>query len=197
MRGAVVIFVLIQLLSVRASEIQDLGVVSTETVLALEKCKRRQDFKMFKIEVLPQNLRGETNKVLILTTNSSLKLDDFAMVPQGPAIMGVRSICQDDTASPVSLFKIDIQREAPSPTRVRKLRRMLPLDHQKIEHVIEAITPKHDELPPMPPMPATEAAPTNSVRQAFAPLPGGTNDSYAQYQWRLEQAALHGRRRSQ
>lgn len=179
-----------------ASEIVDLGVFSENSVLNLEGCKRRKDFSRFQIEFLPQNARGMTNKVTITTTNDVLKLGDLATVPQGVAIMGVRSYCEDGAVSELALYRIDVQRAGPSKPRVMLRRALKPVSEQQIEHVIERLEAPTEfpPMPPMPPIPGTNAA---IVRTALLPLPGGTNDSYARYQHRLEQAALLGRRRSQ
>jgi hypothetical protein len=170
-----------------AAEIVDLGVITQTSLIELHKCERRKDFAWFKVEILPRNMRGWTNKVTFQTTNSFLKLDDLAAVPEGVAVMGVRSYCGDGTASPVALFKIDVQREGPDAPTVTVSQILRMPQEQKIEHVIDAMTP----VTPPPPMPGQTNAP-----HAVMPLPGGKNSSYAHYQQRLEDAA-RGKRRSQ
>jgi hypothetical protein len=184
---AIILFLLPMCLG--AAEVVDLGVISHTSLIELHKCERRKDFARFKIEILPRNLRGWTNKVEFTTTNSFLKLDDLAAVPEGVAVMGVRSYCVDGVASPLALFKIDVQREAPNAPRATVSQILTMPTEQKIEHVLEGNRP----VTPPPPMPGQ----TNPPAQSAMPLPGGHPTSYAQYQRRLEEAALLGRRRSQ
>jgi hypothetical protein len=181
------LFLLLVPVCLSAAEIKDLGVISSTSLIELHKCERRKDFALFKVEILPRNMRGWTNKVTFTTTNNFLKLDDLAAVPEGVAIMGVRSYCADGTPSPVALFKIDVQRDGPdAPTATVSQILRMPQE-QKIEHVIQALTP----VTPPPPLPGQ----TNAPRAAM-PLPGGSGSSYAQYQQRLEDAA-RGKHRSQ
>jgi hypothetical protein len=179
------------------ANIEDLGVFTTHSMIMLEKCERRKDFFNFKIEVLPRNLRGWTNRVTIVTTNSSLTMDDLAAVPEGVAIMGIRSMCADSTYSPVRLYRIDVQRDPPSAPTARKVEILHNPAEQKIEHIIQNMEASAAVSPP-PPMPAgmTNSSPV-PLRTHAQPLPGGTNESYAQHQFRLEQAMLKGYRRSQ
>jgi hypothetical protein len=174
-------------------EIEDLGVFTVHSMIVLEKCERRKDFVLFKIEILPRNLRGWTNRVTITTTNDYLKMDDLAAVPEGTAIMGIRSMCADSTYSPLKLYKIDVQRDPPDAPTARKVEILhMPLE-QNIDHVLQSM----DAPTPPPPAPPgiTNVSPV-PTRTYVPPLPNGTNQSYAQYQYRLEQAA-RGRRRSQ
>jgi hypothetical protein len=178
------------------ANIEDLGVFTTHSMIVLEKCERRKDFFNFKIEVLPRNLRGWTNRVTIITTNSSLTMDDLAAVPEGVAIMGIRSMCADSTYSPVRLYRIDVQRDPPTAPTARKVEILHNATEQKIEHVIESLEASAATPPPPMPPGMTNKSPV-PLRTFVQPLPGGTNESYAQYQFRLERALLKGYRRSQ
>lgn len=188
-----------------ANLITDLGVIGTHSIIILEKCQRRADFARFKVEILPRNARGWTNKVVINTTNEFLKIGDLMAVPEGVAIMGVRSYCANGDPSPVALFKIDVQRAPPDKPTARKAEILHMPSEQMIEHVIEAVEAVPHIDPPMPPG-MTNAAPpvptrtttnatTRTTTRTFnQPLPGGVGDSYAQYQARLEAKALRGER---
>jgi hypothetical protein len=175
--------------------ITDLGVITPDSIINLEKCERRKDFFRFRVEILPRNARGWTNKVQFYTTNDFLKIDDLAAVPDGVAIMGVRSYCANGDASPVALFRIDVQRDPPDAPKATKAQILRMPSEQVIEHVIESLEPPPGPLPPMPAgMTNKSAVP---LRSYVEPLPNGTNSSYAQWQHRLEQAAMRGLRRSQ
>jgi hypothetical protein len=158
-----------------AAEVTDLGVVSTGVNLHLDRDERRKDFAAFKVEILPRNLRGWTNKVEFTTTNSVLTLKDFQAVPDGPAILGIKTICSNGDASVFVLFKIDIQRDEPDPPKVHLSYNLRKPAEQKIEHLIQQ---RGAQPVPMP------------------PLPGGTNVTYSQHQWKLEQNAREGKHRS-
>lgn len=187
-----------------AFKITDLGVISGDTIIELKPCERRKDFAMFKVEILPRNARGWTNKVTFTTTNNFLRIDDLAAVPEGHAIMGVRSYCVNGEASPVSLFKIDVQRDPPDPPTAEISHALRNRSEQKMEHVIEAIENRPGPPPPMPPgmnpaSPVPTRTTTNSntrttTRTINEPLPGGHGQTYAQYQWALEQMAKRGER---
>lgn len=179
--------------SAMAADITDLGVITHTSLIELKPCQRRKDFSMFKIEIVPRNARGWTNKVTFTTTNTFLNIDDLAAVPEGTAIMCVRSYCVDGAASPVSVFKIDVERDPPEPPTATVSQILTNRTEQKVEHVINAMQEKFSPPPPTPP--GMRASPV-PLRFSAPPLPGGTNSSYAQYQYRLEQAAM-GRRRSQ
>ena len=172
---------------------EDLGVITENTLIQLQKCERRTDFAYFKIEVMPRNRRGWTNKVTFTTTNEVLKLSDFAAVPDGVAVLGVRQYCVDNSPSPVALFRIDVQRDPPDPPRASKSQILRMPSEQKIEHMIEAV---ENQPTPEPPMPPGMARPTNAVptRTFSQPLPGGRNETYSQYQARLERAMRSGER---
>lgn len=174
-------------------KIEDLGVVTENTLIMLQKCERRLDFSFFKVEVFPRNRRGWTNKVTFTTTNEVLKLSDFAAVPDGVAILGVRQYCEDMTPSSVALYRIDVQRDAPDAPRATKSQILHMPSEQKIEHVIEAM---ENPPGPEPPTPPGMARPTNAVptRTYSHPLPGGTGETYSQYQARLERMAARGER---
>lgn len=178
-------------------KIEDLGVFTTHSMLVLEKCERRKDFFNFKIEILPRNLRGWTNCVTIITTNSSLTMDDLAAVPEGKAIVGVRSMCADSTYSPVRLYLIDVQRDPPDAPTMRKVEILHKAAEQNIEHVIQNLDASAAATPPPPMPPGMTNKSAVPLRTFVPPLPGGSNTSYAQYQFRLEQAMLKGTRRSQ
>lgn len=174
--------------------ITDLGVMTADTMIMLQKCERRTDFAAFKVEVLPRNRRGWTNKVSFSTTNEVLKLDDFAAVPDGVAIIGVRQICADNAASPLALYRVDIQRDPPDAPRAYKTHILRNQSEQKIEHVIENI--EAAEQAPAPPTPPGMVTPKSPVptRSYAEPLPGGVGETYSQYQARLERAARSGER---
>lgn len=173
-----------------AQEITDLGVISTGTNIHLEKDDRRKDFSLFKIEVLPRNLRGWTNKVEFTTTNDVITLDQLSAVPEGIAIMGVRMICVNGDASPIAVFRIDVERDVPEPTKVHISHNLRLQTEQKIEHVLI----RREKPGPEPPLPTGM---TNKSKAVHSPAPLlGTNSSYSQYQWRLERAAREGKHRS-
>ncbi len=173
--------------------IEDLGVFTVNTMITLEKCERRKDFVHYKIEILPRNLRGWTNRVTIITTNDFLKMDDLAAVPEGVAIMGVRSLCADSVYSNVSLYRIDVQRDPPDAPKARKIEILHQQREQNIDHVLDTTKP---ETPP-PPIPAGMPYVSPVPTRVAQPLPGGSPTSYAQHQQRLERAAREGLRRSQ
>lgn len=174
-------------------KIEDLGVMTEHTLITLQKCQRRTDFSFFKVEVFPRNRRGWTNKVTFTTTNEVLKLSDFAAAPDGPALFGVRQYCEDMTPSPVALYRIDIQRDAPDAPKAAKSHILHMPAEQKIEHVIDGMENQPGPEPPMPPgmMRPKSAVPTRTFSH---PLPGGIGETYSQYQAKLERRARAGER---
>ncbi len=174
----------------RGQEIIDLGVVGKNSIILLEKCERRKDFSQFKIEVLPRNLRGDTNKIQLFTTNEFLRLSDLSGVPEGPAILGVRSYCTNGDVSPLALFSINVQREPPNRPKARVLTAITqPESEQKIDQVIDQLQNKV-VTPPLP----QGMIITNMPGR---PIPDGTNHSYAKWQEIMEARARQGKRRSQ
>lgn len=186
----------------RAGEVTDLGVIGARSIINLEKCQRRTDFAAFKVEIIPRNLRGWTNKVEFQTTNTFLTLADLQAVPEGLAVMGIRQICADNSVSPVAIFKIDVQRSEPDAPRAYVSTILTNVTEQKMEHVLEAIQNVPTPAPPAPPgmtnPPAshvptrTRTTTTTRPEASYYPLPGGTNETYSQYQARLERMIQAG-----
>jgi hypothetical protein len=175
--------------------ITDLGVITPDTIIQLKPCERRKDFAMFKVEILPRNARGWTNKVVIQTTNDFLRIDDLAAVPEGHAIMGVRSYCSNGDASAVALFRIDVQRDLPDPPKAEVSHVLRNRTEQKIEHVIDNMSNQATPPPPAPPgMTNKPSAVPTRTHTRTEPLPGGHAETYAQYQARLEKAFASGER---
>lgn len=185
------------------AQVTDLGVITERSIITLEKCQRRHDFAAFKVEIIPRNLRGWTNKVEFVTTNEFLTLADLQAVPDGIAVMGVRQVCADSSVSTVAVFKIDVQRDPPDPPRAYVSTILTNAPEQKIEHVLQSMADKPTPPPPAPPGMATNAAPqhvptrtttTTRPEASYYPLPGGRGETYSQYQARLEQLVRSGQR---
>lgn len=151
-------------LAVTASDITDLGVLSSRRGIVLEKCTNRADFAHFKIELLAQ--RWPSNSFTFTTTNSLLTLQDFLAMPPGPCLMGVREVTADGDESSLSLFKVDIRREPAAAPRA---------------HVTQLA-----ELRPAV-SPTTKAMIAIRTKQAvpLPPLPDGTNRSYSEHMIRM------------
>lgn len=187
----------------QAADIVDLGVITPDRYIQLEKCERRKDFGLFKVEIIPRNLRGWTNKVTFTTTNDVITMEDLAAVPDGLAVMGVRQICADSSVSPVAIFKIDVQRDPPDAPKATVVGILRNRGEQKIEHVLDAIQNRPSPEPPMPqgmtnaPQHVPTRTTTTTVTKpeaAYYPLPGGIGETYSQYQARLEKRLRSGQR---
>lgn len=187
-----------------AQEITDLGTISPSQIIHLEKSERRTDFFRFKIEVLPRN-ESNTNKIAFTTTNDTITLQDLQAVPNGVAIMAIRSYHTNGDSSAIALFRIDVQRDLPDAPKAYVSHLLRKTTEQKVEHLLEEIF--KEWIPEPPPLPSEVK--TNRMMKVRGPegarfvspvparsLPGGTNESYSQYLWRLEQTRM-GRRRSQ
>jgi hypothetical protein len=166
-------------LSVLGQEITDLGVITQHRGIVLEKCTNRVDFFQFKVELIAQ--RWPSNKVEFTTTNDVLTLDDFAAMPPGPCIMGVRSICVDSDESNISLFRVDVRRDPPKAPRAHTTqigRGMIhrPTTEGLIQSRIQNLTNSMNA--PMPPMPPGM---TNKQSAYVGPLPGGTGKTYSEH----------------
>ncbi len=160
-------------LSALGQEITDLGVITANKGIILERCTNRTDFFQFKVELIA--MRWPSNKFEFTTTNELLTLDNFAAMPPGPCIMGVRSICADSDESNISLFRVDVRRDPPTAPRARSVQvgrgNYVPR-RQSAEGLIQSRLQNLTNSPgPMPPMPPGMPASTNQSRYA-APLPG-------------------------
>src|SRR6185369_1596579 len=81
------------ILTLLAQPITDLGVITPSRAIVLEKCTNRTDFVQFVVEVQGMNkTEWSSNYVRFSTTNAILKIDDFAPILPGPAVMAVKSI---------------------------------------------------------------------------------------------------------
>lgn len=165
-------------LSALAQEITDLGVITQHRGIVLEKCTNRTDFFHFKVELIAQ--RWPSNKVEFTTTNTLLTLDDFAAMPPGPCIMGVREITADADESNISLFKVDVRRDPATAPRAKLVqiggRRFRPTTEGVIQSRIQNQT-NNAPLPPMPP--GMES--TNKQSAYVGPLPGGSGKTYSEH----------------
>jgi hypothetical protein len=181
-------------LSVLGQEITDLGVITQHRGIVLEKCTNRVDFFQFKVELIAQ--RWPSNKFEFTTTNEVLTLDDFAAMPPGPCIMGVRSICADSDESNISLFRVDVRRDPPKAPRahVTQIGRGMihrPTTEGLIQSRLHNLTNQPVPMPPMPP------GMTNKATAYVGPLPGGKATTYSEHMQAMHEFYSKPGRRSQ
>ena len=153
----------------------DLGIVTETSIIYLEKCQRRKDFSRFIIEAIQIPVKS-TNRIELVTTNQALTFEDLKPLPEGPSLLGIRSVCTNGEESPVALFTIDIQRRPPSIPKARVSQILTNRIRIKLQDVIHF----------------------NTVPPVYPPLPGGhTNAAMALEMQRMEKALNEGSRRSQ
>lgn len=165
-------------LSALGQEITDLGVITAHRGIILERCTNRTDFFQFKIELIAQ--RWPSNKVEFTTTNEMLTLDNFAAMPPGPCIMGVRSICVDSDESNISLFRVDVRRDPPKAPRARSVQIGGLIQRNSTEALIKSRVQNmtnNVRTPPMPPGMKSMSA----ITSGGEPLPGGSGKSYSEH----------------
>lgn len=205
-------------------QVEDLGVITDRNAIILSRDPPRKDYAGYMIEFLPQF--APTNKVTLYITNEMILLENLVAVPHGPAIVGIRSVCKDGSESPVSLYTLDIRRDAPHPPNARMIGRITPQTHQTVEDVVENYRRRGILIPPAPPgaegmdtnripepgpevgspgppgspdarpIPARMSRPQTSLAPG-QPLPNGTNETYSDVIDRMRRYyADNGKRRS-
>jgi hypothetical protein len=157
-------------LSALGQEITDLGVITAHKGIILEKCTNRLDFFQFKIELIA--LRWPSNKVEFTTTNEMLTLENFAAMPPGPCIMGVRSICADTDESNIALFRVDVRRDPPKAPRAHVTQIGGGMVHRPTAEAL--IQSRLRNLTNQPGPPAPPGMTSNVPSRAYVPpLPDG------------------------
>lgn len=157
-----------------AEEIEDLGVLTPNKAILLEKDTTRPDWHHFVAELVPA--LPPTNVVTLILTNEYLTLSNLVALPSGPTLLGLRSACLDDTQSATKLFKFEIRRDAPPKPKARMIH-VLPTKPPEKDDVHKALQRQHSgQLRSPPPMPGQIAA-----LRFPGPLPHATNQSYAQH----------------
>jgi hypothetical protein len=183
-------------LSALGQEITDLGVISANRGIILERCTNRTDFFQFKVELIA--LRWPSNKFEFTTTNDLLTLDNFAAMPPGPCIMGVRSVCTDSDESNISLFRVDVRRDPPTAPRARSVQvgraNYVPRRYTA-EGVLQSRLHNLTNSPgPMPPMPPGMFMPKER-QVSMEPLPGGSGKSYSEHMQSMHEFYSRGSRK--
>jgi hypothetical protein len=184
-------------LSALGQEITDLGVITANKGIILERCTNRTDFFHFKVELIA--MRWPSNKVEFTTTNELLTLVDFQAMPPGPCIMGVRSVCADSDESNISLFRVDVRRDPPTAPRARSVQvggaSYVPR-RQSAEGLLQSRMHNLTNDPVMPPMPPGMPGSTNQS-SAFSrqPLPGGEGKTYSQHMQAMHEFYSRGTRK--
>lgn len=132
-------------LAILAADVVDLGVIGDVDLILLTKCERRVDFGYFSVEVVS---RSKTNR--FVTTNTVLRLADFSGIPDGPAILGVRSVCQNGSVSELSERRINLQRLPPDAPGVSVSRAFTNRVAMKLSEAIAARKKEAYFEPPVP-----------------------------------------------
>lgn len=154
--------------------ITDLGVMSPNRAIILEKCTNRNDFVNFTVEL--QAMRWPSNYVKFQTTNTVLRMDDFMSMPPGPCVMSIKSTCADGEESPLSLFKLDIRRDAPKAPRARVIATSAPPFRNNLTNAMRAVREKPVVLPSGP---FIELGSGETNVPAAKPLPEGKPETYS------------------
>lgn len=139
---------ILTLLLLLAQPITDLGVMSPNRVVILQPCTNRADFVHFIVEL--QATRWPSNYAKFTTTNSVLRMDDFLAMPPGPCVIGLRSVCADSEESPISLFKVDIRRDAPKAPRAHMVTTGNYQSPQTLSNAMNSIRTNALVIPPLP-----------------------------------------------
>lgn len=93
------------------AEIVDLGVITNHRAILLSAATNRSDFLMFRIGLTAIGNAGmDTN---FTTTNRILQAKDMRGIPFGPVLLGVRTVCEDGSESPVAIFRFELRTEGP------------------------------------------------------------------------------------
>lgn len=174
------------LLLILSQPVTDLGVMSPNRVMILEKCTNRSDFVNFTIEL--QAMRWPSNYFKFTTTNEVLKMDDFLSMPPGPCVMGVKSMCADGEESAISLFKLDIRRDGPVAPRARIISSGHPPFRNSLSNAFRS---RREGAIVYPALPGQTNVPTAT------PLPNGKPETYSDGVLKMQQFYAHEGRRNQ
>ena len=183
---------IIVLLLLLAQPLTDLGVMSPNRAVILEKCTNRADFVHFTVEL--QAMRWPSNYFKFTTTNEVLKMDDFMPMPPGPCVMAVKSTCVDGEESPLSLFKLDIRRDGPKAPRARMISTGAPPFRNSLTNAMRAQREQPVQLPASP-FVEVGSGKTNIIAK---PLPDGKPETYSDGVLKMQRFyAEHQGRRSE
>ncbi len=156
----------------------------------LEKCTNRTDFSRFTVEL--QAMRWPSNYVKFTTTNDVLKMDDFIAMPPGLCVMGVKSTCADGEESAISLFKLDIRRDAPAAPKAHVVSTGAPVFRNSLSNSIRIRRTISFENPPT----MDGSVMTNII--SSEPLPNGKPETYSDGVLKMQKFyAEHQGRRNQ
>lgn len=173
-----------------AQPVTDLGVMTPNRAVILEKCTNRTDFLHFTVEL--QAMRWPSNYIRIVTTNAILKMDDFAPMPPGPCAMAVMSTCADGEQSALSLFKLDIRRDPPVAPKAHMVSIHGSRFGNSLTNAFRALRERSAILP------ATPGQANDPTVLNFSPLPGGKPETYSEGVIKMQQFyAEHQGRRNQ
>jgi hypothetical protein len=149
--------------------------MTPNSAVILEKCTNRADFVHFTVEIQGLVQTGwSSNYVKFTTTNSILRMPDFDPILPGPCVMAVKSSCADGEESAISLFKLDIRRDAPKPPKAHVVSTGAPPFRNSLSNVFRSRRVTGGQ----PPSPAVLMRP--NVTNVFGqPLPGGKPETYS------------------
>jgi hypothetical protein len=183
---------------------ENLGVLSPETIIPLERNTKRGDFSHFVVEAAPLDSASSVdlvNPLRFSTTNNFLRASDFTGLPSGQTLLGLKGVLSSGTSSSVRLYRFDLQLSERISAPIAK---QVQLDLSGLENKrSDSLIPDGGEgdtlvrafyrlrsssstnvvHPPLPPG-ATGYADvfirfnTNDVSNRLPPLPGGTNETY-------------------
>lgn len=171
----------------------DLGTISDKTGIRLIRATNRQDFLQWRVELEPGGIR-------FTTTNDILTMKDFAALPSGRTVLGLRQVCLDGAESRISVYTFDLVRDeiaAPGAERIF----LLTTNNPPALSLREVMEKKRSEPMNWPPLikAGTNAFAeiTRGWKHDSLALPGGTNDSYGEWRERVRRSQNEGRRRAE
>lgn len=187
------------LIALLAQPVTDLGVMTPNRAIVLEKCTNRNDFVNFTVEIKGRAETGwSSNYVKFTTTNSILRMQDFAPILPGPCVMSVKSVCADGEESPLSLFKLDIRRDGPKAPQAHLVSTGAMPSHTSLTNAMRAARQRPVQMPSAPFVQQGSAAQTNILPIAN-PMPNGKPETYSEGILRMERfyASRQGKRRNE
>lgn len=85
---------------------KDLGTITDRTGIRLIPATNRSDFLCWRVEV--ECLQGSTNWT---TTNMLLTANDFAALPPGRTVLGLRQVCSDGAESRLMIYTLNLVKD--------------------------------------------------------------------------------------
>jgi hypothetical protein len=166
-------------LSLGASDIPDLGIISPRRAVVLQQHSSRPDFVSFSVEFLPQ--APPTNLVTLTLTNEFLSVSNLAAIPSGPGILGVQAIYADGSKSDLALYRYDLRRGKPAKPSARAVG-VLMADEPEKSLTGEITRVREARVILMPALPGQrDVRAASRMVPNRPPLPNGTNRTYAEH----------------